>query len=809
MLTSNRLNQLFSRGYILIKKYLVVFFAILNLLIFTPQASAQLSLGDVLVLDQNAGLDGRGALFNVDPDSGNRTIVSDFGDNTQGTLGSIPIDIAIGSNGEILVIDRLAGTSSRGLLFSIDPTNGNRTVVSNFGDANQGPLGFNLSGIAIDSSGNIMVIDQDSGTDTNSGSGGRLFRVDGVTGDRTVISDLGDTNQGTTATNPSGLATGSSGESFFIDLNAGQSFGGRLIRVDQLGNRSVVSDFANAGQGVQGEEPLALAMGISGEILVVDPAVGTDGRGQLFSVNTTNGMRSIVTNFGDSTQGALGTLPRNVGVGNSGETFVVDQDSGTNKNGALFSIDGSNRSVVSDFNDSGEGETGVDPVALAVVPASAAGEVCNDDVDNDTDGDTDCEDSDCAGETGPNGEVCEPGGETICNDGEDNDVDGDFDCADPQCEGEEGPGGITCEMPENDCSDLGDNDGDGTIDCNDGDCAGSLSCPEDCTNGVSDDGNAFVDCDDIQCSMFDGDADSCFDCANAPSGGSADPSNDGPDADNDGICDNGDNCPTITNPAQSDADGDGLGDVCDNCPTNSNSGQQDSDMDGIGDACDPVDNNDDGPPGDDDDDMEGDDDDDDDSDSDDVVIGDGQSDDEGVIVPIGINQYVGGGGEILVDLPEEVLPLFTELSPDIGSCEIFEPAQNTNLVDIDVSCEINQFPEDLDLLIGLCRQDNFSGIANAEVEVALDNMPGEEFDNIIQIVLNALEECEPDSDDNTDSDSDDGDGGGCSIASGDTNRTSALSNFLIMLVPLMFSISYLLIRRIHRVQSFFKLQTIK
>ncbi|MCL4738142.1 MAG: thrombospondin type 3 repeat-containing protein [Burkholderiaceae bacterium] len=57
------------------------------------------------------------------------------------------------------------------------------------------------------------------------------------------------------------------------------------------------------------------------------------------------------------------------------------------------------------------------------------------------------------------------------------------------------------------------------------------------------------------------------------------------DNDQDGVCDNVDNCPANPNPGQEDADGDGVGDACDNCPDVANADQADSDGDGIGDAC--------------------------------------------------------------------------------------------------------------------------------------------------------------------------------------------------------------------------------
>lgn len=58
------------------------------------------------------------------------------------------------------------------------------------------------------------------------------------------------------------------------------------------------------------------------------------------------------------------------------------------------------------------------------------------------------------------------------------------------------------------------------------------------------------------------------------------------DCDSDGISDEEDNCPEDANATQDDRDGDGIGDVCDLCLEIDDPAMVDTDLDGIGDACD-------------------------------------------------------------------------------------------------------------------------------------------------------------------------------------------------------------------------------
>lgn len=106
---------------------------------------------------------------------------------------------------------------------------------------------------------------------------------------------------------------------------------------------------------------------------------------------------------------------------------------------------------------------------------------CADHVDEDCDGDTDCDDPDCAASP-----ACAVAPESACADAADNDGDGKTDCADPDCTGKScGGGGKVCAggacacpggAAEVACGDQKDDDCDGFVDCDDPDCAADAAC---------------------------------------------------------------------------------------------------------------------------------------------------------------------------------------------------------------------------------------------------------------------------------------------------------------------------------------------
>ena len=320
--------------------------------------SRVLSAGDILVVDGTLF-----AVFRVDPTTGKRTIISAAdrtsfctaagvpfacctGDGTgDGTppcaVGSGPdffvgpASVVVESSGDILVTDPgVPGIT--GAVFRVDPLTGNRTIISaadrtsfctaagvpfacctgdgtgdgtppcaavgsgpDF-DGNLAILPGNLGGLVVESSGDIMV---------NSDA---LFRMDPLTGNRTIISvadrttncfgagllfacctgaGTGDgtppcaaVGSGPDFGSPAGLVVESSGDILVT--------GDALFRVDPTtGNRTIISGpVVGSGPDFEGN-PAGLVVESSGDILVAT----TNNKTAVFRVDPTTGTRTIVS----------------------------------------------------------------------------------------------------------------------------------------------------------------------------------------------------------------------------------------------------------------------------------------------------------------------------------------------------------------------------------------------------------------------------------------------------------------------------------------------------------------------------------
>jgi hypothetical protein len=104
-----------------------------------------------LVTDAFAGTNEGGELLAINPLTGVRTLLTDFGNPAEGPLGRDPDGVLwIPSASTLVVVDGSAGTNGLGALFAVDRATGNRTVISDFGNSAQGAvLGSYPNGVAV------------------------------------------------------------------------------------------------------------------------------------------------------------------------------------------------------------------------------------------------------------------------------------------------------------------------------------------------------------------------------------------------------------------------------------------------------------------------------------------------------------------------------------------------------------------------------------------------------------------------------------------------------------------------------------
>lgn len=370
-------------------------FALVISLLIGTSAIAQPPSGSILSIDAIAGTASHGQLF-VISQTGQRSVLSDFGASSQGKLGVEPNAVTwlpttlLGPSAGILVTDGSGGTGGNGALFKVNPQTGARTVLSDFGDtrgiAGSYPIGILTLGGLLDSFPTIYVIDAYAGA-----SGlGILFQVDVETGFRTVISDFNDSTEGPLGEYPNSIAwnpgllglLGLSGNTFIVADGAAGFLGyGGVFSVSTNGKRTLVSDFGNSAQGKVDPNPLSFPVSVAvapalssqaGNIFVLDAQAGTNEKGLLVKISA-KGMRTVISDFGDASKGPLAAgLESGALVWQVGQNSILVQDgnAGTNSKGALFSVNPVTgvRTLLSDFGNLSTGSTGSLPAGLGLVP---------------------------------------------------------------------------------------------------------------------------------------------------------------------------------------------------------------------------------------------------------------------------------------------------------------------------------------------------------------------------------------------------------------------------------------------------------
>jgi sugar lactone lactonase YvrE len=214
---------------------------------------AALNTGDIVYVDSGDAITG-GLVIKVDPATGEQSVIS------AGGLLSLPFDVAVGANGQIVVSDS-------GRLISIDAATGAQTLVA---DNSQGTLGSPY-GIAF------------YGDDIVAANLQSLIAVDPATAQVQTVSTGGNFQY------PMGVTVGGNGDMYVINMASVP----QIVRVNpQNGGQKVISK----GGYLKGPQSITMA---GDNLYVTDTTDGSFGTGRVIQINARTGKQRVVSEGGN------------------------------------------------------------------------------------------------------------------------------------------------------------------------------------------------------------------------------------------------------------------------------------------------------------------------------------------------------------------------------------------------------------------------------------------------------------------------------------------------------------------------------
>jgi sugar lactone lactonase YvrE len=207
-------------------------------------------------------------------------------------------------------------------VIGVDPITGQRTTVSQNKDP-FGPVNFESPrSLVFDASGMILVADSFTGSATpNPG----IVRVDRMTGLRTVVSNNATPPTTVPFVEPTGIALESTGMIVVADISAFAAVDGGVFRVDPVTGARMVLSANGAPVGPRFENPWDVAVAPDGLIYVVDAGNMTT-TGKVMSIDPVTGRRRVISENGAPAGGPRFVYPRGITVDAAGSLLVSDRD---------------------------------------------------------------------------------------------------------------------------------------------------------------------------------------------------------------------------------------------------------------------------------------------------------------------------------------------------------------------------------------------------------------------------------------------------------------------------------------------------
>lgn len=266
-------------------------------------SAATLSPGDIVVASLGeSSTNGDGAIFKVDPTTGDRIIIS--GPGVGAGPGFESYGVSVATVDDLYFVD---GLSAIPAVYHVDVATGNRQVIAS-PTTGTGPVIQSPFDIVVRSDGKLIVSD---------GLSGVLVLIDPVTLERSVVSGPG-VGTGPDFYAPAGLSLDSQGEIFVTTANTDDR-ATALFKVNAMtGDRELISAI-DIGGGPGPDLWPDVAIDETGQPLVTNFG-GASPTPAVLSVDLTTGDRTIVSSSGIGIGPAL-FQPAGIGIESDGKYF--------------------------------------------------------------------------------------------------------------------------------------------------------------------------------------------------------------------------------------------------------------------------------------------------------------------------------------------------------------------------------------------------------------------------------------------------------------------------------------------------------
>ena len=278
-----------------------------------PVGSVIVVNGSIYGTTKDGGTYNGGSVFAMSKTGQNERVLHSFG---SGADGVNPVAGLLYANGLLYGTTLLGGTEGKGIVFSIDPSDGTEAIIHNFGSL---PDGENPYSTLIDVKGNLYGTTGEGGTNGL----GTVFRVT-ASGAETILYSFGNHPD---AQGPAAGVVAFKGKLYGTTTNGGAYYPkGTIFSVTTSGQEQILHNFGN---GEDGSIPWGGLLAYKGQLYGTTSSGGSASDGTVFRVSPDGSGYLILHSFGEGYPRNDGSDPTGSLINFRGDLYGTTQGGGS------------------------------------------------------------------------------------------------------------------------------------------------------------------------------------------------------------------------------------------------------------------------------------------------------------------------------------------------------------------------------------------------------------------------------------------------------------------------------------------------